>query len=191
MQRKNTTKPAKRSKQSDSLAPFQKEAATLINILFDDDHGLPDFVVDEITELLTELEGETQTMWNNRAIMQEALPRMLKDAAEKGIDWRTRNSSFVNLHLGSLYATRRETAFEDRVEEETETARAAKHEAREAQLDGEAIARLISSPRVPDSIKEKLVDRFLEFTDDHSLAPEVIKAKYLLAIASHAEGSDE
>jgi hypothetical protein len=103
------------------------------------------------------------------AVARVAFPLMLQRADELGIDWRSRRSNFVTVSLGSMYEIERQRMIEEDADESREKAKALRREQRELELDAEAIARIVTSPRVPESIKEKLVDRVLEFTDDFTL----------------------
>ncbi len=178
---KNTSKQITRKAKPDALAPYRAQAAIFIRLYFGKD--TPAFLRDVLASWYTQLETASQVFWNYREIAEIALPIMLREADRRGIDIESPGSGLC------LDALRESLAMRDERGERTPEPSEAQMLQREAQLDAEAIARIIDSPRVPDSIKEKLIDRFFEFTDDHSLAPEVIRAKFLLAVASQTEGS--
>jgi hypothetical protein len=184
MQKKNTSTPTKRKAKTDGLAPYREQARIFINLFFS--NKTPAFLRDLLQEWYTELESLTQVFWNDRRIAEIALPLMLKKAADLRIDVEALDTGFMYDVACGFTPTRDNSQHMD----DSELSEPYKLH-RDLELDAEAVTRLITSPRVPESIKEKLVDRFLEFTDEHSLAPEVIRAKYLLAVASHAEGGSE
>jgi hypothetical protein len=179
---KNTPTRAKSSTSSRKKTDppkYRKLAAPLIRIMFDDDDDTPAFVRSEVTELLTELENSTQVFWNERAIAEVAIPLMLQTAEAMGIDWQGAGSHFVTEALGGMYRRMRDCSdvpqYEPPEDEDTQLKA-------ELLLDAQAIAHLLNSPTVPESIKSKLCDRTLEAMDGHQLDPEVIRVQYPRAL---------
>ncbi len=175
MQKK--TKPTPKKKQ-DPLVKYRKLAAPLIRIMFDDD-DTPAFVRSEVTELLTELENSTQVFWNERAIAEVAIPLMLQTAEAMGVDWQGAGSHFVTEALGGMYRRMRDCSDVPQYEPPEDEDAQLKAE---LLLDAQAIAHLLNSPHVPESIKGKLCDRVLEAMDGHAVDPEVIRVQYPLAM---------
>ncbi len=176
MQKKS--KPTPKKKQ-DLFNKYRKQAAPLIRMLFDTADDAPAFMRDQLFELLTALEGETQVFWNVKEIAAVAIPLMLQAADKQGIDWQGEHSPFVVRTLGGLYRRRidcRDDLNYTPPEDEDARLRA------ELLLDAQAIAHLLNSPTVPESIKSKLCDRTLEAMDGHQLDPEVIRVQYPRAL---------
>lgn len=98
MQKKNTLKHKVTSTKvsatkADSLAPFKAQAAPIIELLFDG--KAPEFVSDLLHDWLTELENRTQIFWNTRAVCEIALPLMLREADQMGLELESAGSSFI------------------------------------------------------------------------------------------------
>jgi hypothetical protein len=176
MQKKS--KPA-RTKKQDPLAPYRKQAAPIIRILFDEDDDTPDFVVNELQEILTDLESATQVFWNTKEIAVVAIPLMLQAADRRGIDIFNSHSSFVSQSLGGMY--RRDCA--DDVPELSDFRRLQS----DLEADAEAMSRVIRSPHTPTHIVELLTDAVNDVVynaDAESsraqihYAPDVLRASY-------------
>jgi hypothetical protein len=183
MPKKNTSKQRTATTKTDPLAKYRNQAAPLIRILFDEDDDTPGFMRDDLYEILTELENETQIFWSTKEIAEVAIPLLLQAAEQQGIDWQDHNSPFVTETLSSKHKTRLDALWEERQQTREPEATSAPHNLQvELAQDGEALARLLNSPHLPEQIKDDLANRFLEFTDGFNLAPEVIKAQYPLAI---------
>jgi hypothetical protein len=183
MRKQNTPAKAKsstpRRKKTDPLTKYRKLAAPLIRMLFDTADDAPAFMRDQLFELLTDLESETQVFWNVKEIAVVAIPLMLQAADKRGIDWQDARSPFIVRTLRGMY----NCYFDDNddlnytpPEDEDAKLKA------ELLLDAQAIAHLLNSPTVPESIKSKLCDRTLEAMDGHAIDPEVIRVQYPRAL---------
>lgn len=176
MQKKNTSKTSKGSNQPDPLAKYRAQAAPLLRIMFDKSDGTPDFMRDEVYEILTELENATQVFWNTREIAEVAVPLMLQATDQMGINWQDHDSAFVTEALGDLYNRRRkyERPHPDESRDELRE---------ELEADAEAIARIMHSPHVPASLKNNLGDVLTEILNEClSTEPEVLRMTYPLAV---------
>jgi hypothetical protein len=191
MSKKNTSKQKTTATKTDSLAKYRAQAAPIIRILFDVNDDTPDFARDELYQILSELENQTQVFWNTREIAEVAIPWVLRAADQQGIDWQDHNSPFVIEALGYKHKTRLDALWEERQQtREPEATSTPRNLQPELEKDAEALARLLNSPYVPEEIKDDLANRFLEFTDDFNLAPEVIKAQYPLAVLKLRQESE-
>jgi hypothetical protein len=163
----------KKTRQPDPLKAYKADAKQIISLIYEQD--TPKFILDILQEWLTGLENETQVFWNHRPILEIALPLMLREADESGIDYLGSDSRFNVAILQTVAAEQRDRRElrEETTEEEILY--------REIQRDAEAIARIIKSPRVPEEIKVDLSNRFFEEAGSFSLAPEVIREQWTLA----------
>lgn len=187
MQKKDTPTRRKGSSQKrDPLAPYRQQADHVIAMMYDDE-ATPDFIIDLLEEWLSELESTTQVFWNRREIAVVAFPLMFQAAAESGIDYMARGNEEITTAMHNL-RSRREA------ENPSPAALAVNQidqERREVEADADAIARIVNSPRVPESIKEVLHARVLEITDDVDSAPEVLRVQWPLALRHAAEREKE
>lgn len=94
MQKDSTSKTSKRkdSKARDPLAPYHKQAETFLRLYFGKE--TPAYVRDLLASWLTELEDDTQMLFNNREILTVAVPLMLREADRMGIDVDSAGSPF-------------------------------------------------------------------------------------------------
>jgi hypothetical protein len=174
-------------KKRDPLARYRKQSDIIIKMLFDDD-DTPDFIQDLLTDWLTELENQTQVFYNHREIAVVALPLMLKAADEMELKPMSQGSPVFLDAIASLHG-RREVDRSERLEEILNTPE--RQLRRELEKDAEAIARIINSPHVPDSIKNAVSEFTLEITDSVNEHPAVIRVQYPLAILSQTTGEEK
>jgi hypothetical protein len=149
---KNARKVSTKKKQPDPLKPYRAQSERILAMLFDDD-STPAFMRDLLSEMLSELESETQVYWNRREIAAIALPYMLEEAHAKGIDFFSERSEIFS---AAAYNLRQRIEHPDAPPSEFEVV----SDAMEA--DAAAIYRILHSPHIPEMVKRDLGDRVCE-----------------------------
>jgi hypothetical protein len=172
------SKPArthKASQKRDPLATFKEQARPFLHLMFS--NATPQIVRDLLSSWLTELEAETQTLFNDREIVTLALPKMLRAAANKGHD--------INDLSGSLYinALSESTTCNDTGGHIPPTITNIEIQRTVLERDAEALSRIMLSPHTPREIHTALGDALAEFLDLISPEqPDVLRARYPLAV---------
>lgn len=133
-----------------------------INLYFG--RNTPGFVRELLAQWDSELESETEVLWNDRRVAEVALPIMLKTAADMGIDVETNGSRFCRQVASEWNGT----INCGRDDEDDVSSTLSEHRSLEAALlhDAEAINTLLNSAYVPAEVKNKLGDAFLELPDN-------------------------
>ena len=171
MSKKNSTRVQTHSSTKlDPLAKYKAQAAPLIRIMFDDDDDTPDFMRDELYEILSDVENQTQVFWNVREIAEVAIPLMLQAADEMGVDWQDHNSPFIVESLGSAYLLKREELWEERHKRhDTEAESESRKLQAELEKDAEALSRIIDSKYTDKQLRSAILnelDEILTGTND-------------------------
>lgn len=185
MQKKDT--PTRRKGSSQKPDQYTEQARIYLSLYFN--ARTPALVRDVISSWITQLESATQVLFNDQDVLAVALPKMLKRAAQLGV-------AVDDLEHGiALNALRESVSVE-------ETGRALKDDdaitacyilTDEIEQDAAAIARIVNSPRIPDSIKVPFHSSVLEITDAVDSAPEVMRVQWPLALrdlAAHEKGGE-
>jgi hypothetical protein len=173
---------SKRTKRKPKSDKYQEQARRFIRLYFNP--NTPAFIHDLLSQWYTDLETLTQVFWNHKSIAEVALPIMLREADERGIDVEALDTGFMS-DVVSGYKTS-----VDGYREPNEPRSDFHSEQAVLERDAHALAHILNSPRIPVEVRNNLAEAIQGYISDLNDDAEYIQAAWPLAMLKKAaEGS--
>jgi hypothetical protein len=144
----------KQQRKHDSLAPYREQAAIYIKLYFG--KNTPAFVRDVISSWLTRMETETQIFWNQRAVLEVALPLMLREAERMGVGVDNPKDELCLDALHESIAVHQERHASEHIPEEEESVELDEQEI--TAWKARAVFDLIQNPEITEGFKDAVSD---------------------------------